>query len=197
MRPGARAAVGAAGSAAQRFAHPGRKEHSEMKRKKWANAARVAMPCSHSCADATWSSSAAVMPSSAAPRKGHPRNSPKNEWSSSYVVTGRSPSSKFSSMSTSFSPSMSSIGGTPSRDASRRASAVNEPVVMMMPLPPASQNADRATTQVVRHRRLDKPLAPPRINDRQRHAIDASGNPTASTIARGHSRAPKLAVRRA
>ncbi|MEP7151792.1 MAG: YciI family protein [Nitrospira sp.] len=62
------------------------------------------------------------------------RNSSKNPSSTSNVCFGTTPSSSFSNVSRSVSPSTSSIGGTPSRLASFLASSVNVPVVMMMPL---------------------------------------------------------------
>jgi len=52
----------------------------------------------------------------------HSLNSSKNFSSSSNVVRGLSPSSSFANISTSLSRSTSSMGGAPSRRASRRAS---------------------------------------------------------------------------
>src|SRR5262245_6248463 len=60
--------------------------------------------------------------------------SSKKVGSSSKVCLGFRPNSRLSSMVASFSPSTSSIGGAPSRMASLRASEVNDPVVMMIPL---------------------------------------------------------------
>ncbi len=62
------------------------------------------------------------------------RNSSKNPSSTSNVCFGTTPSSSFSNVSRSVSPSTSSIGGPPSRLASFLASSVNVPVVRMMPL---------------------------------------------------------------
>jgi hypothetical protein len=58
----------------------------------------------------------------------------KNAASRSNVCLGFRPNSSFSSIPASFSPSTSSTGGAPSRTASLRASAVKDPVVMMIPL---------------------------------------------------------------
>lgn len=55
------------------------------------------------------------------------RSSEKEPKSISNAVTGRRPSSKFSRISRKLSPSISSIGGTPSRAVSRPASGVKVP----------------------------------------------------------------------